>query len=618
MNSKKNGFILPPPGGSRGFYRKRVLCSAYGNRRLPFILLVACLFTLAYLRGWGPFGGRGQSATLQQQAESNSPIVSNPQQIRNADPSRPPPSPGQQQPPPRASPALEGPVRAPARPPFAVAPVVEERFQDFPGVSAEAAASMDIDQVQVQLADFLYGTYSSALLDWNDEKQRKHDKKLAAKGRLSIKQALERTVQFSEQSLNLPINETDFLQVGRFTRTYLHLFTIYHDRPDLHSTLQTLPAFQSLPELIKKWERKIYPWAFMKHNSIKDMRDSYKGRGIVMTSGRWHFPLAIHAIICLRRAIGTKLPIEVFYAGEGDTEPYMVHAFEQVEGVKVIDVTKYFDKEQTEMSGWAIKTFSLLASSFEEIVFLDADVFFLQDPERLFDFERYKKTGTVFFHDRSIVVGKSGCHDYIKGFVKDPSPVGEKTQFWRERSIHEMESGVLVFNKTKTLHGLLAVAKMNSKDAKEAMYKMVHGDKETFWVSFELIHLPYDFAPNYGGTVGYKQESDGAICGGLYHVDENERPLWWNGGIQVNKYFHIDRYLTFNWVATDRTGENPQWQWETENSPFCLTPTNKKEEIKALTASEAYLAAKFVELAKEIKKLGDQKKWDEAALYVGA
>ena len=51
---------------------------------------------------------------------------------------------------------------------------------------------------------------------------------------------------------------------------------------------------------------------------------------------------------------------------------------------------------------WSAKPFAILSSSFREIIFIDADAYFFTDPTHLFDTQEYRKTGTVFFKDRTL------------------------------------------------------------------------------------------------------------------------------------------------------------------------------------------------------------------------
>ncbi|KFH71692.1 hypothetical protein MVEG_01987 [Podila verticillata NRRL 6337] len=72
------------------------------------------------------------------------------------------------------------------------------------------------------------------------------------------------------------------------------------------------------------------------------------------------------------------MPIQVFYAGDQDLSPSRQEYIRKITGnIEVIDITLTFDNGYLQLQGWAIKSFALLASKFENAMVIDADVFFL-------------------------------------------------------------------------------------------------------------------------------------------------------------------------------------------------------------------------------------------------
>ena len=145
-----------------------------------------------------------------------------------------------------------------------------------------------------------------------------------------------------------------------------------------------------------------------------------------------------------------------------------------------------------------------------------------------------------------------------------------KSRWFRGITSHEQESGVIVINKGLRLNGLLAVCKMNSKFERDLWsYKVFYGDKETFWVGYEMVQEPYAFMKGYGGIIGEMRADPRldvvanpeaaadageaaapapepekpkrpivdapAVCGAQLHTDHIGRPMWWNGGLMRNK-----------------------------------------------------------------------------------
>ncbi|KAH6596147.1 hypothetical protein BASA61_003568 [Batrachochytrium salamandrivorans] len=316
-----------------------------------------------------------------------------------------------------------------------------------------------------------------------------------------------------------------------------------------------------------------FPWLKAGHKfaTVRQLAQSFKGRGIVMTTGKWHFKYARHAITVVRN-LGSTLPIQMFYVGDNDLPKESRDELEAISGVVTINLESYFDSHGPDISGWAVKPFSMLASSFEEIIFLDADALFFQPPEVIFNSAAYNDTGAVFYMDRTLYGGReSEGLTFFNKLVKEPSEYAKtKGRLVSKLSIHEGESGVIVWNKRTNLHALLLTCVFNSQPYRGIMYKAYHGDKESYWIAHEALKMPYRWAPGGGGTVGFIVDPVNhptKVCGGLYHPDENWKPLWFNGGILRNKHT-TDGKVTLSlthWV-TDRTFNEPKWDWETSHA----------------------------------------------------
>ena len=70
---------------------------------------------------------------------------------------------------------------------------------------------------------------------------------------------------------------------------------------------------------------------------------SFSGRGLVMTTGNYHYKYARHsnllihclAILALRK-MGCQLPVQLFYKGKGDLLASSIAELEEINGVEVI------------------------------------------------------------------------------------------------------------------------------------------------------------------------------------------------------------------------------------------------------------------------------------------
>ena len=132
-------------------------------------------------------------------------------------------------------------------------------------------------------------------------------------------------------------------------------------------------------------------------------------------------------------------------------------------------------------------------------------------------------------------------------------------------SAHEQESGVVVINKGlfPSFAGLLAACHLNVKEVRDQhTYRYFHGDKESFWLGFEMMGSEYSFSPYMPGLLGTPGNSkaiwmdqmkegkgarssrvaftsrSGLLCSTqLLHPNPIDgKPLWFNNGIMASKF----------------------------------------------------------------------------------
>ncbi|KAJ3008124.1 UNVERIFIED_CONTAM: hypothetical protein HDU68_003220 [Siphonaria sp. JEL0065] len=344
----------------------------------------------------------------------------------------------------------------------------------------EYRKEIDSDLIQVQMLDYL-----------NDELQT--SSKTVFGGSLvklwkpfNASHAIHQIVSASVQTVSQSYNRTDFAELFRRTRANLIAYKILYENSGLLKELMSKDNQWKtlLLSLVEDHTHTIYPWISPKFKSIRDMQQKFlkadQQDGIVFTTGQWHFELALHAILSLRDVLNATLPIEVYYAGPGDLNPNMIRSLNSIKGVTTVDIWDCFGEEATKISGWSIKPFAILASKFRNVIFVDADALFFQDPAILLKTSQlFKEYGQLFYHDRTI---GSGDAKWFKSINKYPTNYAKTLRYMNRRSSHEMESGVVVVDKARAgvLHGLLLVCKMNSFDERAILYDEIHGDKESF------------------------------------------------------------------------------------------------------------------------------------------
>ena len=148
----------------------------------------------------------------------------------------------------------------------------------------------------------------------------------------------------------------------------------------------------------------------------------------------------------------------------------------------VINILDYYDEEVAGLSGsgYAMKPFAALASSFEKVIIIDADTIFMQRPDDWFEGNKgLKRTGTLFFHDRAY--GGRKTTDWIKDVLeessREPSVTLNASMYWQEQLENQQESGVVYFNKAipSAFMSLLFTTYMNTLRVRAQLYGQVFG-----------------------------------------------------------------------------------------------------------------------------------------------
>lgn len=317
--------------------------------------------------------------------------------------------------------------------------------------------------------------------------------------------------------------------------------------------------------------------------------------GIVICAGSNNFHLAAHLIRNLRRVLGSKLPIEIAFAGENDLQ--LKHRkFLAREGVVFIDLLNSFPaaRQDLENSSWAMKPFALLASSHTRTILIDADAIFLSSPDDIFESNPdLNRTGLLLFHDRASGGRGGDSLDWLKAQMKSAnitisSYLATQSLFYSGAATYEADSGVLAIDKTRPslMLGLLFATWMNTKHVREEItYKFFQGDKETFWIAMELANVDYSFQPWYAGSIGkigtdQTSEYDPStiqvvICGKhMLHLDHlGQQPLWFNGGIYKDKDSPETGFGELTHFWSGRQDEIPHWYWK-KGSFACVNVKN--------------------------------------------
>ncbi|KAF0693061.1 Aste57867_15913 [Aphanomyces stellatus] len=286
-------------------------------------------------------------------------------------------------------------------------------------------------------------------------------------------------------------------------------------------------------------------------------------RGILICMFDAMIPMTISLIVELR-ALGYADVIQLYHCnGElSVVSQQMLHEtdkhIEIVDGCQEMVATGQLQPEDADgyRSFW-LKPLALIHTRLDDVILMDADDLVFQNPARLFDVPEYKSTGTIFFYDREILKkeylnnyfdNEYNLHelinsfDYAKyGLEKNPSRHVLTSLAWHGDSAHEQDSSIVAIKKSKAP---LAITVLNQLLQYERhRIGFTYGDKELFWLAWELAQRPYFFSPwaNSGAArPGNMKDHPDTICGGLAQFmplgTDSSELLHINGGYIFNPY----------------------------------------------------------------------------------
>jgi len=227
------------------------------------------------------------------------------------------------------------------------------------------------------------------------------------------------------------------------------------------------------------------------------------GRGVVIIGGTNHWgsttdftTQALLTLASLRRT-GCRLPVELWHdrdprlAGPGGAASARLGG--PLGPVHLRDIRA--QPGGARVSRYQLVTFVLHSSSFEELLYVDADNVFASDPEPLFTLSTYRDRGALFWPDFSFCNPNSTFGDIV-----EQSCLG----------LMSVESGQLMVHRGRHWKPLaLATHFMRSRLYREVLG---HGDCDCLLFAFLALKAPFGFSTAPVGQAGYLTE-DGRFCG---------------------------------------------------------------------------------------------------------
>ncbi|OQR89412.1 hypothetical protein THRCLA_09752 [Thraustotheca clavata] len=259
-----------------------------------------------------------------------------------------------------------------------------------------------------------------------------------------------------------------------------------------------------------------------------------------------------YSLIQELRSLGNIKPIQIYHCFEELTEKNqalileadVLNRTETIEICSLLLDNRYLSNllDALEYQSYYIKILALLHTSFDEVMMLDVDDIFFQNPDVLWTIPSYQATGTLFFYDRQIdfkqffdspfssdnrtmLLHLYEEFPYEAFFLKRPELSAKvlASKAWQAVTSHEQDSSVVLFHKSKV--GLPTL-----------QFIILEGDKEYFWLSCFLSNVEYSFSPYVASVVSLPDDISrhpNTLCGSLVHYlpreSNNPQLLYING-----------------------------------------------------------------------------------------
>lgn len=263
---------------------------------------------------------------------------------------------------------------------------------------------------------------------------------------------------------------------------------------------------------------------------------TYKGSGIV-TVGGGRFSLMAFLIIKNLRNIGSKLPVEVFIPPNEKPELEFCNNLLPQYNAKCIYIDTILSPnmiKKFDFKGYQFKSLAMVASSFENLLLLDADNFPAKLIDNIFNEEPFKSRGLVLWPDYwrrtttpyyyQIAEIPIDIHSRVRNSYDDLTPPAVYTKDMKDLSqvpFHDLkgtipdtstESGQLLISKSKHL-GTMLLSLYYNVNGPNWYYPMFtqksdgEGDKETFIAAATFYGLPYYQVKSGTNVDGYFDDS---------------------------------------------------------------------------------------------------------------
>jgi len=243
-------------------------------------------------------------------------------------------------------------------------------------------------------------------------------------------------------------------------------------------------------------------------------------RGIVTTANMDAMAILTTALMMLRK-VGSKLPVEVWlynraeyeesiYMCENVFKPLNAHCMIMLESLP-----EKMDYPYEVSNKFMFKLDAILFSTYEQILFLDCDLFPVTNPDSIFTNEPFVSTGAVLWPDHWALTSAPQLYEIT----------GREQLNMTARA--STESGAMLINKNTHAEALLLATFYNYWGPKH-YYRLLsqgasgEGDKDTYLPAMEVYKLPFYQVAEPPQRIGYRcNGGTRAIASGQAHPHDD-------------------------------------------------------------------------------------------------
>ena len=208
-------------------------------------------------------------------------------------------------------------------------------------------------------------------------------------------------------------------------------------------------------------------------------------RGLVTTAGADYLPNVVISLRMLRKT-GCQLPMEVFLSTQREWEIYICETvLPELNAKCIVQSTHFRTTANTEPpSRYQNKIVAILTSTFEELLFIDADCFPVKDLTPVFDSEPFLSKGLITFPDYWASTASQIFYDIIQ----QPFP---------PLTAHQTTESGEIFISKKNHQDTLLLAMYYNHFGKKFYYPLLsqgasgEGDKDTFLAAADFFNESY-------------------------------------------------------------------------------------------------------------------------------